>query len=923
MSTFSTHISLRIKSIALTLAMIAGVFASCGPNEPDNKVVSVTGVSVSPTTLSLEVDRTATLTATVSPSDAYDKTVTWSSSDQSVATVNNGTVSAIKEGKATITATAGGKSATCEVTVTAKVIPVTNIYLDPGTLSITVGKTGILEPVITPSNASGAAVTWSSSDQTVATVDNGTVTAVAEGTVTITATVGGLSATCSVTVTPDYETPIKAALMKIYNAMDGDNWIIDNYNHLQKWDLETPLNKWSWVEWDKATGNLKLDFHEMGNGKTIGLKGEFPDCFDELPWLTYFQIANEPGITGTLPPSFNKLKNLKELRIYLTSMTGLPDIFSGIPLEKVVLSANNLMTGPLPESLGSSPSLTKLFISGNNFTGTVPDSWAQLGEKLEIRREGFLDRRVPNSFVTAPSAGYLTGMYIALAHHHDFSVDPIEVGDYDIPAFWPEEGLKDVVSGKQIPYQEIYSKNKYTVLLNWGTWCPFSKVLMPNLKRMYEKYHQDGFEIIAAMNPTSAEAQNKNYKEIIQERGYDQWYNFSLGDFSEYLGLSVPWEIWAAGGTPSAIIVDNKGNIVRSSETNVSDPARNRFGYSASRTLIPWLEDQFGPLEEAGDYSSTDYSQDGKVITIQKASVGKGINLVFMGDAYTDKDIASGLYEDLMRACAEEFFSIEPYKSFQNRFNVYAVKVVSKNGKTGPGYETALNSSMVNGTAGTGNRDKILQYARKVSGITSNKNLIIGVLVNSIYHGGITDMIESQQSGIGYFSSMGNDHTIFGSTLRHEVGGHAFAFLGDEYAIHGSPSQANIDEINRLYNAYGWYSNVDFTNDPTKVKWSAFLSDDRYKGEVGIYEGGATFSYGVYRPSVNSMMRENMEYFNAPSRWAIYKRIMELSGETPSFSKFLEYDAINRNAAAAATSLAPSTRLGDGWVPDSPPVISR
>lgn len=110
-----------------------------------------------------------------------------------------------------------------------------------------------------------------------------------------------------------------------------------------------------------------------------------------------------------------------------------------------------------------------------------------------------------------------------------------------------------------------------------------------------------------------------------------------------------------------------------------------------------------------------------------------------------------------------------------------------------------------------------------------------------------------------------------------------------------SPDQALVNEYNRLYNLYGWYSNVDFTTDPKKVKWSVFLSDDRYKDEVGIFEGaGGPFSTGIYRPSYDSMMNHNAEYFNAPSRWAIYKRIMELSGETPSFDKFLEYDAVNR-----------------------------
>ena len=169
---------------------------------------------------------------------------------------------------------------------------------------------------------------------------------------------------------------------------------------------------------------------------------------------------------------------------------------------------------------------------------------------------------------------------------------------------------------------------------------------------------------------------------------------------------------------------------------------------------------------------------------------------------------------------------------------------------------------------------------------------------------------------------MSNDHAIFGATLRHEVGGHAFAFLGDEYATqNGSPSQATINDITRLYNTYGWYSNVDFTNDPSKVKWADFLSDDRYKDEVGIYEGGLNLKKGVYRPSVNSMMRFNDDYFNAPSRWAIYKRIMELSGGTATFSKFLEYDAINRGQQHNAPRRARSNSVE--WVPDSAPVVTR
>ena len=790
-----------------------------------------------------------------------------------------------------------------------KEIAVSGVTLDPTSLSIEVGKTATLTATVTPSEATDKTVSWSSSNESVATVSDGTVTAVAEGSATVTATAGNKSATCSVTVTANQETKVKSALMKIYDAMDGANWKMKD-----RWSLSTPLKDWSYVTWDAAKGELSLSFWDTIEVNPIGLKGEFPDCFDELPWLTSFLIANEPGLVGTFPASFSKLKNLKHLDILHTSMTSLADVFSGVPLENVTFSANEQMTGPLPESLGSSTAMVRLDIEGNHFTGTVPDSWAKLGTKLVIRLEPDLDPNVPDSFIKAADADYLINQYLASS---DFRTTPNVVGDYDIPAYVPRSGLADLVTNKKIPFQQIFAGNKITILLNWGTWCPFSKELMPVLKRMYEKYHKDGLEIIAAFNATdSNEDSGKPLKDVIKERGYDQWYNFNIWS------LTVPeWEIWC-NATPSAILVDNKGNIVASSRTNISDPSRNRYGYVASSSLIPLLESIFGPLEGDDGYSSTDYSQDGKVTTVQKATVGKGINLVFMGDAYTDKDIKSGLYDQMMQACVENFFRIEPYASFRNRFNVYTVKVVSKNGKTGTGYTTALGAQMSNGSAVTGNRDKVFEYALKVPGISSKKNLVIGVLVQSIYHGGIADMNETQQSGIGYFSSMGNDPYTFGPTLRHETGGHAFAFLGDEYATQsGSPSQSEIDNIERLYKTYGWYSNVDFTNDPTKVKWSNFISDSRYKDEIGVYEGALNLKKGAYRPSVNSMMNQNMEYFNAPSRWAIYKRIMELSGETASFSKFLEYDAINRGTIPAN---APRTRAsGNGWEPDAMPVVSR
>ena len=164
--------------------------------------VPTTGVSLSQTKLSLAKGGTATLTATVAPPDAANKNVTWSSNNTEVATVEDGTVTAVSGGKATITVTTedGGHTATCEVSV---IIPVTGVSLSQTELSLAKGGTATLTATVAPPDATNQNVTWSSNNTAVATVENGTVTAVSEGSATITVTTedGSHTATCEVTVT--------------------------------------------------------------------------------------------------------------------------------------------------------------------------------------------------------------------------------------------------------------------------------------------------------------------------------------------------------------------------------------------------------------------------------------------------------------------------------------------------------------------------------------------------------------------------------------------------------------------------------------------------------------------------------------------------------------------------------------------------
>ena len=164
--------------------------------------VATTGITLNQTAITLNTGGSSTLTATVSPSNATNKTVTWTTSNASVATVSGGKVTAVGPGTATITATtSGGQKATCTVTVR---VPVTGISISRSTLALTVGATSTLTATVAPSNASNKSYSWSSSNNTVATVNSsGLVTAKANGTATITATTadGGKKASCTVTVT--------------------------------------------------------------------------------------------------------------------------------------------------------------------------------------------------------------------------------------------------------------------------------------------------------------------------------------------------------------------------------------------------------------------------------------------------------------------------------------------------------------------------------------------------------------------------------------------------------------------------------------------------------------------------------------------------------------------------------------------------
>lgn len=324
-------------------------------------------------------------------------------------------------------------------------------------------------------------------------------------------------------------------------------------------------------------------------------------------------------------------------------------------------------------------------------------------------------------------------------------------------------------------------------------------------------------------------------------------------------------------------------------------------------------------------YTSSDYSQDGQVTKIHSATVGKGIDVVFVGDAFADKD--QDLFNKYVELGKEAFFTEEPFRSTKNRFNIYRIGSVSKNGIIAQeGGDTKFSAQFGQGTNISGNDEAVFNFVQEHMPSVDLTKTIIFVIINKAQYAG-TCWMYSNNMAICYVP-LCRDETDYAQTLRHEGCGHGFGKLADEY-FYDSMGRIPYDDVTKLKKwkgfAYGFYENVDLTSDPNTILWSKFISDSRYSGKVDVYEGGYTYPYGVYRPTDNSIMRYNTGGFNAPSREAIYKKIMKFSeGDawTYDYETFVAFDAPARSAEAVTRAAAQCAAVDKAnFIPLAPPVM--
>lgn len=338
----------------------------------------------------------------------------------------------------------------------------------------------------------------------------------------------------------------------------------------------------------------------------------------------------------------------------------------------------------------------------------------------------------------------------------------------------------------------------------------------------------------------------------------------------------------------------------------------NKGGMSRSAYLL-FVKEEDGSQKELATVKisqqggqvleSVDFSEDGKIDTLQQHAKGEGIPIVLMGDGFVDQELADGTYRRVMEKAMENLFTEEPVKSLREYFDVFMINAVSENNDFGMGYKTAFSCKLAGGnsTVIKGDDVSVQVYVGKVLKEEKKRNSLAVVVLNTSVYAGTTYL--GYQDGNGKFiefaiaycpviETLESEH--FRQVLVHEAVGHGFGKLEDEYVY---PDKGNVTTLEmqqiRTMQANGWAQNVDFTASKDTVLWASFLTDSRYQNEhLGVYEGACTYPKGAYRPSEDSMMNSNTCAFNAPSRKSLYEKVMKIGMDTEQvrYEDFVTFD---------------------------------
>lgn len=367
-----------------------------------------------------------------------------------------------------------------------------------------------------------------------------------------------------------------------------------------------------------------------------------------------------------------------------------------------------------------------------------------------------------------------------------------------------------------------------------------------------------------------------------------------------------------ASGTGKADITVSVNEMARTTdqfevnEGTFNSPTYKKYAGRSGEVVFKLDEKDYRCTLDVEQYDA-DYS-DGEVMTLNTATKGPGIDIVFIGDGYDAKDIAKGTFKQNTEDGFKHFFGIEPYSTYKDYFNVYAV--VSKSDDSGIGtvntvIDTKFGSYFTQNRIKAPGADKCFKWAKRAdASMDLSKSLVIMLMNTSTYEG--VTMMYGDGSAIACCPVSTDAYPYdFRGIIQHEAGGHGFGKLGDEYIYHnafiqtcncidGCEHPQGDDDTSTSYGMYkskGWYKNLSMTADAKQVPWSHLIYHKNYSDKVDMYEGGYMHTRGVYRSEATSCMNNNIPYYSAISRQAIVERIMAYAGEEFNFDDFVAKDS--------------------------------
>ncbi|MDE6332220.1 MAG: leucine-rich repeat protein, partial [Muribaculaceae bacterium] len=293
---------------------------------------------------------------------------------------------------------------------------------------------------------------------------------------------------------------------------------------------------------------------------------------------------------------------------------------------------------------------------------------------------------------------------------------------------------------------------------------------------------------------------------------------------------------------------------------------------------------------------SADHGEDVEQVLQQAWAGGSDIPLFIVGEGFTADRIADGTYAAVMRSTMEQFFAIEPYRSLRGHFRVSTAYACSPD--EGVGDVATMKNTCFNTDGTTPDEQALRSYIGRVSPsvLSSLSRALVIVVCNYNSFSGSGTICDD---GLA-IAAIGHVDEAYPydqrGLVQHFAGGEAFAGLGNEgvghfHHIKGCPCPmcSDITRFNSMKQR-GYFENLSMSGKMSDAPWRDFIFHPNYSAVVDMWEGGYNHSRGVWRSEANSVMNTYISYFNAISRYTIYRSVMRRAGLEASLEHFISID---------------------------------